>query len=110
MLESRAAGLERPVDGVVVQVRDQERLRASARRARRMGFGGKLCIHPDQVAACNEVYSPSVDEVEQARRIVAAYEAARARGTGAITLDGQLVDTPVLEQARQLLALAETLR
>jgi citrate lyase subunit beta/citryl-CoA lyase len=106
---SRAAGLEPPIDTVVTQIRDQERFRRSARNARLLGFGGKLCIHPDQIAPCHEVFTPSADEITRARRIVAAFEAAESAGSAAIQVDGQFVDYPVLYKARRVLALARTL-
>ena len=99
----RAAGREAPVDSVVVEIRDSERLRDSARRARAAGFGGKLCLHPDQVDVVNEVFGPTPDELARARSIVAAYDAARDRGEAAVTVEGSFVDAPVAERARKLL-------
>jgi citrate lyase subunit beta/citryl-CoA lyase len=104
---SRVAGLEAPVDSVVVQVRDGVRFADSARRARRAGLRGKLCLHPDQVPLANEVFSPGPGEVERARAIVAAFEAAEAGGVAAISVGGEFVDYPVVARARALLELAE---
>jgi citrate lyase subunit beta/citryl-CoA lyase len=103
---SRVAGIEPPVDTVVVQVRDLERFRQSARNGRRMGFAGKLCIHPDQVGPCHEVFTPAPSEVARARAVVAAFEAAEAGGSASIQLDGQFIDYPIVERARRILALA----
>lgn len=103
---SRIAGLEPPIDTVCLQVKDHERFRQSALNGRRAGFAGKLCIHPDQVAACNEVYSPAPQEIERARQIVAAFEAAEATGSASIRVDGEFVDYPIVERARRVLALA----
>lgn len=103
---SRIAGIEPPVDTVVVQVRDLERFRQSARNGRRMGFAGKLCIHPDQVGACHEVFTPAAADVARARSVVAAFEAAEAAGSASIQLDGQFIDYPIVERARRVLALA----
>lgn len=100
---SRACGLEAPVDSVVVEIRDPRRLRESATRARMMGFGGKLCLHPDQVPVVNEVYGPTAEEIDRARAVVAAYDGARARGEAAVTVQGCFVDAPVAEKARKLL-------
>lgn len=100
---SRACGLEAPVDSVVVEIRDPQRLRESASRARMMGFGGKLCLHPDQVPVVNEVFGPTAEELAQARAVVAAYDEARARGEAAVTVQGSFVDAPVAERARKLL-------
>lgn len=85
--------------------RDVSRLRAEAEKARRLGFTGKVAIHPAQVPVIHEVFTPSPDEVEQARRIV---EADRAAGGGAASLDGRMVDRPVVEAARRVLARART--
>ena len=104
---SRVAGLEPPVDSVVIQVRDGERFRASAQRARRAGLRGKLCLHPDQVPLANEVFSPAPEELERARAIVAAFEAAEQGGSAAVSVDGEFVDYPVVARARALLTLAE---
>ena len=104
---SRAAGLEPPVDTVVIEVRDQARFRQSARNGRRFGFLGKLCIHPDQVVPCHEVFTPGAAEVARARAIVTAFAQAEARGMAAIQVDGVFVDYPVVHKARRILALAE---
>ncbi len=103
---SRAAGLEPPVDSVVVQVREPGRFRASATRARCLGLFGKLCIHPDQVALANEAFAPTAAEIERARTVVRAFEAAQAEGSAAIQVDGEFVDYPVVTRARATLALA----
>lgn len=103
---SRAAGLEPPVDSVVVEVREPERFRASAERARRMGLFGKLCIHPDQVSPANEVFTPTAAEIERARAVVEAFEAAAQSGSAAVQVAGEFVDQPVVERARAVLSLA----
>lgn len=100
VLAARRAGLPAPVDGVTVDTRDAQRLRHDAERALRMGFGGKLCIHPAQVAPLHAVFDPSADEVAQARRIEAALAAA---GGGVCVLDGRMIDAPVLAQAQRTL-------
>ncbi len=104
---SRIAGIEPPVDTVVVQVKDIGRFRMSAANGRRAGFAGKLCIHPDQVAPCNEAFAPTEAEVERARRIVAAFVDAEAGGSASIRVEGEFVDYPIVERARRVLALAE---
>lgn len=103
---SRLAGIEPPIDTVVPQVKDLERFRQSARNARRFGFQGKCLIHPDQVAPCHEVFTPGEEEIARARAIVAAFEAARASGSGVTQLDGQLVELPVVARAQRVLAVA----
>ena len=105
--QSRAQGFFPPLDSVFADFRDLDGLRASCQRARRMGFAGKLCIHPQQIAIINEVFTPSDRAVEAAQRIVSAFAEAEAQGTGAIEVDGKLVDAPIVEQARQLIALRE---
>ncbi len=99
----RAAGLLPPIDTVFPDLQDAEGLAAEAAQARRLGFGGKACVHPRQVAVVHAAFAPTVQEVAQARRILEAFAAA---GTGAIRVDGELVDEPVLARARQVLAQA----
>jgi citrate lyase subunit beta/citryl-CoA lyase len=107
VLASRAAGIEPPSDGVWPRFRDLDGLREEARRARRLGFFGKSAIHPAQVPVINEVFSPTTEEVGWARRVVAAFEAS---GGAATALDGgEMIDVPVAERARRLLALAADL-
>ncbi|MDJ0928517.1 MAG: CoA ester lyase [Gammaproteobacteria bacterium] len=103
---TRIAALAPAIDTVVLQVRDEQRFRDSAERGRRFGFGGKLCIHPSQVAICHEVFTPSAADIEQARAVVAAFEQAEAGGSAAMTVGDQFVDYAVLKRAQQLLALA----
>ncbi len=98
---SRRAGLPAPIDGVTVDTGDAERLAADARRARAFGFGGKLCIHPMQVAGVNEALGHSEAERAWARRVL---EEAARRGGEAFSLDGRMVDLPVIRAARAILA------
>jgi citrate lyase subunit beta/citryl-CoA lyase len=104
---SRAAGLEPPIDTVVVQIREHDRFRAAARRGRQFGFQGKLCIHPDQVPLANAVFGPSAEEVAHARRVLAAWADAEARGLASIQLDGYFIDPPIAAKARRIAAMAE---
>lgn len=99
VLASAAAGVAPPVDGVTADIRDAESLRAHAVRGMREGFGGKLCVHPAQVPVVREVYRPSDEQLEWARRVVAA-----ARDGAVVVVDGRMVDKPVLDRARRLLA------
>ena len=101
VLASAIAHIAPPMDGVTLAINDDDQLRSDIARGRKLGFGGKLCIHPRQVPIVNEGYSPKPDEVERARRIVKAAEAA---GIGAIQLDGKLIDRPVVERARAVLS------
>ena len=102
VLASRRAGLAAPIDGVTPDWRDAARLAADAARARRGGFGAKLCIHPDQVAPVHAALGPSTDELAWARRVM---DATQAAGGGVVSLDGRMVDAPVVRLAERLLAL-----
>lgn len=102
-LISRVAGIEQPVDGVTPDIHDTDRLVADTRNGKRHGFGAKLCIHPGQIAAVHACYSPSARDVEWAMRVVDAVS--RADGA-ATTVDGKMVDRPVVLRAQQVLASA----
>ncbi|MBN8899600.1 MAG: CoA ester lyase [Rhodospirillales bacterium] len=104
---SRAAGLEPPLDTVWADLRDPEGFVASAARAAAFGFQGKMCIHPDQIGPTNAAFSPSEAALAQARRIVAAFEAAEAEGSASIQLDGQFIDYPIVARARRVIEQAE---
>lgn len=95
------------VDQVVIDYRDGDAFRREAEQARAMGFRGKLCIHPAQVAIANAAFVPSAEEVERARRLLDAYEAAVAEGIGAIGFEGQMIDEVLAAQARRVIAAAQ---
>ncbi|HEX2183315.1 MAG TPA: CoA ester lyase [Rubrobacteraceae bacterium] len=99
---ARAAGL-RAVDGPVADHRDEEGLRESSLLARSLGFDGKWCIHPAQIETVNDVFTPTEREVERARKVVKAYEEAKAAGRGAISVDGQMIDAASIRMARTIL-------
>ncbi len=101
VLSARLASLPPPLDGVTVEVADLRPVAADAARARALGFGGKLCIHPQQVGPVNVAFSPSAAEMDWAQRVVAACEAAAG---AAVAVDGKMVDKPVLLRAQALLA------
>ena len=105
VVAARAAGL-RAVDGPVADHRDEEGLRESCLAARSLGFDGKWCIHPAQIETVNDVFSPTEEEVEWARKVVQAYEEANAAGRGAISVDGQMIDAASVRMARNTLDLA----
>jgi citrate lyase subunit beta/citryl-CoA lyase len=107
---SRAAGLEPPLDTVFPNLGDLEGLRIEAEHARRLGFQGKACIHPAQVEIVNAVFTPSSAEVERARHLLAAFEAAVATGSASIRVGDAFVDYPVAERARRIIALAASIR
>lgn len=98
---SRRAGLPKPIDGVTTDTGNAERLALDAARARAFGFGGKLCIHPGQVAGVNETLGYSQAEQDWARRVLA--EAAR-RGGEVFSLEGRMVDLPVIRAAEAIMA------
>jgi citrate lyase subunit beta/citryl-CoA lyase len=98
-----------PIDGVCLSVRDDAAFRAEAMEAVRLGFHGKLCIHPSQVRLANEIFSPSEGQVAAARRIVEAWDAATMRGQGVFSLDGKMIDAPLVEVQKQLLERARSL-
>ncbi len=105
MLAARAHGLT-ILDGVYNDIQDAEGFRAVCRQGLEMGFDGKTLIHPSQVEPCNEVFAPSVAELEMAGRIVAAFKAAQAEGKGVVTVDGRMIENLHVEQAERALALA----
>jgi len=94
-------------DGIWPDIEDEAGLRADSLRARRLGFSGKTLIHPGQIEIVNEVFSPTAAEVDEARRVVSAFEQALSRGHGAVALDGQMLDAPVVDRARRILRAAE---
>lgn len=95
------------IDQIVADFTDDDRCRRECLDARAMGYGGKLCIHPAQVAIANEAFLPSAEEVERARRLLAAYDEGTARGVASVAFEGQMVDEPVAVQARRILAQAD---
>ena len=100
-----AASVQIPaIDTIWADFRDPDGLRDEALLARRLGFSAKTAIHPSQVETINEVFSPDVDELEQARAVMAAVEAG---GDGAIELNGKMIDAPIVNRARRALALAD---
>jgi citrate lyase subunit beta / citryl-CoA lyase len=103
VLASRIAGLVAPVDGVTTDLQDDSATVRDTARARRQGFGAKLCIHPRQVAVVHEGLTPSAAECDWVRRVLLA---AQASGGAALAVDGKMVDAPVLLRARALLARA----
>jgi len=101
VMASRIARIDAPIDGVTVQIGDAAQLARDVARARALGFGAKLCIHPNQVSGVEQGFAPGSDEVRWARAVVGAFE--KAAGS-AVRLEGKLIDLPVVERARRLLA------
>jgi len=105
VIAARAAGvLPLGFIGTVADYKDLDAFRATVRRSRRLGFVGAAVIHPSQIAILNAEFRPSPEEVEQARRVVAAFAAAAGGNQGAIEVDGKMVDIPVVVRARDTLA------
>lgn len=101
VLASRRANLQPPLDGVTPSIQDLARLASDAARSRRGGFGGKLCIHPSQVPVVNAAFAPSTAERDWAQRVVQGFA---AHSGGVFTLDGRMIDAPVVHLAQRLLA------
>lgn len=99
VVDSLAAGLAGPIDGPCTAIGDEEALRAETVAAKALGFTAKACVHPNQLATVHDVFAPTDEELALARRIVAAAEGSR----GAVAVDGQMVDAPVVARARRLL-------
>ncbi|MEM9062006.1 MAG: CoA ester lyase [Pseudomonadota bacterium] len=107
VLASRIAGIEPPIDSVWARLDDETGLITSSKRVMEMGFQGKFCIHPKQIAPVHAAFTPSAEEVAHARSVVEAFEQAEAAGSASIQIDGQFVDYPVVASARRTLARAE---
>ena len=107
----RAAGIAPPLDTpFMINLKDLVALRADAIRAKQLGFQGKLCVHPNQIETCNDVFSPTLEEILYAEKIVRAFEKAVAQGVAAIQFEGKLIDAPVVKRAQRILALTAALR
>ena len=97
-------------DGAFADVQNAEGYRAEAEMAQRLGYLGKTCIHPSQIALANDVFRPSAEQIAHARRVVAASRHADADGMGAIMVDGKMIDTPFIRRAEAIIAVAERLQ
>ncbi|WP_260171922.1 CoA ester lyase [Amycolatopsis bartoniae] len=105
LLAARATG-KVILDGVYNDVKDVEGFEAECRQGRQFGFDGKTLIHPSQIDPCNRIFAPSAEEIEHARKVITAFEQA---GQGVVTVDGRMIENLHVEEARRVLALAETL-
>ena len=103
VLASRVAQIAPPVDGVTPSTDDVARIQDDAERAKRMGFGGKLCIHPKQVGIVKAAFMPSQEELAWAHRVIDADKASKG---GAVKLDGRMIDRPVVLLAQRTIAIA----
>lgn len=103
VVDSRAAGVDSPIDGVTLAVKDTDAVARDVQISKRIGMGGKLCIHPAQVTPVNAGFMPSTEDVEWARDVLEALEAQPA---GVATFKGKVIDKPVIERARRIVAAA----
>jgi citrate lyase subunit beta/citryl-CoA lyase len=108
---ARAAGiLPMGFIGTVADYKDQEKFRATIQRSRKLGFLGAACIHPSQVPILNEEYAPNSAEIATAERMLAAYDAAMTAGKGAVEFEGRMIDIPVVDRAKGVLARAAAIK
>jgi len=108
VLAGRANGLD-VLDGVYNDFKDESGFRAECEQGRSLGMDGKTLIHPAQIAPCNDIFSPSEDEVERSRAIIAAFERPGNSAAGVITIDGRMVERLHLDMARRCVAIAEAI-
>lgn len=107
---SRAAGIMPPLDSpFMIDLKDIEGLVADARRAKAYGFQGKMVIHPNQIEHCNEVFTPTREEIAHAKRVIEAFEEAERAGKAAIQLDGKFIDYPIVEKSKRICELSEAI-
>lgn len=103
VLASRLARITPPIDGVTPSTDNLARIEGDSQRAKRMGFGGKLCIHPKQIPAVKAAFMPTSEEIEWARKVISADQVSQG---GAVKLDGRMIDRPVVLLAQRTLAIA----
>ena len=108
LLAAREAG-RGILDGVYNDVRNAEGFVIEARQGFEMGFDGKTLIHPSQVEPTNEIWAPSADEIDHARRVIEAFETATAQGKGVVTVDGRMIENLHVDNARRMLAVADAI-
>ena len=107
-IAAKAAGVQ-ALDTVFIDLADEQGLIKDSQTARQLGFKGKFLIHPCQIDPVNKVFSPSLREVEYARKVASTFREAEAKGLGATSLEGRMIDIPVHQQAKELIALAEAI-
>jgi len=107
-LAARAAGTQ-AIDTVFIDLADKEGLIKDSMLAKQLGFKGKFLIHPSQIEPVNRIFSPSEKEIEYAKKVVQAFKEAEAKGLGAASLEGRMIDIAVYRQAEDLLKLAEAI-
>jgi len=108
---ARSAGLiPLGILGSIADYADLDAYRITAQRSRRFGFEGAACIHPSGVPILNDVFTPTATEAAHAQRLVDTYADAQRAGSGAVSVDGKMIDVPIVERARQLLARVQAIR
>ncbi len=108
LLSARAAGVA-ILDGVHNDIKDESGFKDVCVQGAEMGFDGKTLIHPNQVAPTNEIFSPSLDELDFHRRIIEEFEAAEKEGRGVLTVDGKMIENLHVDEARRALAVADAI-
>lgn len=104
LLEARAAGIKYPLDGVFPRINDTDALVRDAENARNLGYRGKTVIHPSQIEPVHRVFTPTQEEIAYAREMLAAFDAAEASGSGALSFRGKMIDRAMVKTARELVA------
>lgn len=107
VVASRAAGIEPPIDTVYPHFKDIEGLVADAKLVRQMGFQGKLAIHPGQIDPLNEVFTPTPEEIAWAQKIVTVFDDLESKGQAIFQVDGKMIEYPIANRARRIIALAD---
>jgi citrate lyase subunit beta/citryl-CoA lyase len=97
------------LDGVYNDIKNEDGFAAECEQGARMGFDGKTLIHPSQLEPCNRIFAPSDDEIEQSRKVIEAWDTARAEGKGVVTVDGRMIENLHVDNARRVLAVAEAI-
>jgi citrate lyase subunit beta/citryl-CoA lyase len=105
-LGCRAAGIDPPIDSPYLKnIKDKDLIMRDAQNAKKVGFQGKLCIHPIQIDIVNEVFTPSAEDLIFARKVIDAFKNAVEQGNGAIEVDGKMIDQPLVERCRRIVKL-----
>ena len=103
---ARSVGIQ-AIDTVFSDVSDKVGLKASVKEARELGFDGKGCIHPRQIQPIHEAFSPTDSEIEYAKKIVRAFDIAKSKGLGVVSLGSKMIDPPVVKRAQKTISLAQ---
>ena len=110
VLASRYGELEPPIDTVFIHIKEHMAYLKSCQNVLKLGFQGKMCIHPDQVAVTNKTFTPSNEEVVWSKRVISEFERAEAEGVASIQVDGYFVDYPIVEKAQRIVDMANLLK